>query len=91
MNLFGIPIISHPLATMLVPNRRHKRRRWMSESYHRRIQKKWRKRFGTHEEACAFFMSPRAAGLIEMGQDVIYMHPKGIAILTGSSDIEERK
>lgn len=28
------------------PARRHKKRRGMSEAYHRRIQKKWNKRFG---------------------------------------------
>ena len=62
MSLYGIKVVESPLAVMQVPNRQHKRKRWMSNAYHARIQKKWRKRFGTHEEPCMIFMSPRAAG-----------------------------
>jgi hypothetical protein len=63
MSLFGLKVVESPLAYLLVPNRKHKRRRWMSDKYHQRIQKKWTKRFGTHQEPCAIFMSPRAVGL----------------------------
>jgi hypothetical protein len=81
VNLFGIPVVAHPLVplSMTVPNRKHRRRPWMSEQYHRRVQKKWNKRFGTHEENCAIFVSPGAAGLF--GPDTYYMNPKGIAVL----------
>ncbi len=34
------------LAGMTMPRRIHKKRRGQSEAYHRRIQKKWTKRFG---------------------------------------------
>lgn len=40
----GMRVIESPLARM--PARVHKKRRWMSEAYHSRIQKKWNKRFG---------------------------------------------
>lgn len=79
MNLFGINVTVHPLATMTEPNRKHKRRRWMSESYHRRIQKKWDKRFGTHQEPCAFFISPGAVGM--SGRDTLYVHPERMAVI----------
>ena len=76
---FGISIIEHPLATMTFPNREHRRRRWMSDGYHRRIQKKWNKRFGTHQEPCAIFMSPGAVGL--PGRDSLIIHPERIAMI----------
>jgi hypothetical protein len=46
--LFGMQVmVSKALEGMRWPVRVHRKRRWMSESYHRRIQKKWNKRFGT--------------------------------------------
>jgi hypothetical protein len=43
----GMRVQAHPLlADFNLPMRRHRKRRWMSEAYHRRIQKKWTKRFG---------------------------------------------
>jgi hypothetical protein len=83
MSLFGMKVIESPFAYMQVPNRQHKKRRWMSDAYHRRIQKKWRKRFGTHQEPCAIFMSPRAVGL--PWQDMVALPPGHLAILRGFS------
>ena len=48
----GIRLMESPLATE--PSRAHKKRRWMSVAYHRRIQKKWNKRFGF--KPSAFFV-----------------------------------
>ena len=56
MQFTGMRVIESPLARM--PAKVHKRRRWMSEAYHRRIQKKWNKRFG-HVPA-AFLMQSDA-------------------------------
>lgn len=81
MNLFGIEVIEHPLAVMRVPIRKHKRRAWMSDSYHRRVQKKWTKRWGTREEPCALFISPSAVGL--PWRDALMLHPKAFALLRG--------
>lgn len=44
MRFMGMRVIESPYARM--PAKAHKRRRGMSEAYHRRIQKKWNKRFG---------------------------------------------
>lgn len=46
--LHGIQVrVSQALEGLRMPVRQHKRRRWMSDAYHQRIQKKWNKRFGT--------------------------------------------
>lgn len=60
MNTFaGLPVrvFEHPLCNRIVPNKVHKRRRGQSAAYHRRVQKKWNKRYGTHEEQVAFFIN----------------------------------
>lgn len=44
MRFMGMRVIESPHARM--PAKVHKRRGGMSEAYHRRIQKKWNKRFG---------------------------------------------
>ena len=44
LRLLGMKVIESPYARL--PTKKHKKRKWMSESYHRRIQKKWNKRFG---------------------------------------------
>jgi hypothetical protein len=51
----GMRVFESPLARM--PARVHKRRRGMSEAYHRRVQKKWNKRFGY--VPAAFFVDSR--------------------------------
>lgn len=81
MSLFGLKIIESPLAQMPEPNRVHKRRRGMSERYHRRIQKKWNKRFGVRMVPCAIFMSPGAVGLDFLGGDKLVIHPERIGLI----------
>ena len=44
-SLFGLKVITSNLLNNM-PGRVHKKRKWMSWAYHRRIQKKWNKRFG---------------------------------------------
>ena len=43
----------------------------MSEQYHQRVQKKWRKRFGTKE----------APGAYELAGGVLVMHPDLVEML----------
>lgn len=50
----GIPVIVSIGATEKVQARTHTRKRWMKDSYHRRIQKKWLKRFGYFDKPAAF-------------------------------------
>ena len=46
-HLHGIQVrFSKALEGLTMPVRRHRKRRWMSDAYHRRIQKKWTKRWG---------------------------------------------
>lgn len=82
MNFLGVNIAINKFAcTIDVPNREHKRGHWdWSGNYHRRVQKKWNKRFGTHREeravrigntifmsqkACDAFAEQAKTGLIE--------------------------
>lgn len=51
MHVFQTPMATEPTDR---PVRPHKKTRSMSEAYHRRIQKKWVKRFGYEREPCIF-------------------------------------
>lgn len=62
--LGGVRVYSSPLAMTAVPRRKHIKSRSMSESYHRRIQKKWNKRYGLDYEPCAY-----------MTADAVFVHP----------------
>lgn len=55
-----------------VPRKKHKVKKWMRESYHKRIQKKWNKRYG--------FKYPEA---IEQGK-VIYDTVNNIAFVSAA-------
>ena len=66
-NPFGaIRFKESPLATRTVPKRKHKKRRGQTAAYHRRIQKKWTKRFGMTVEQCAFFLDGGQFGMGSM-------------------------
>ena len=45
--LSGMRVYRSHLALVCEPNKLHIKKDWMSESYHKRVQKKWSKRFGT--------------------------------------------
>ncbi|WP_042299011.1 hypothetical protein [Paraburkholderia kururiensis] len=63
---FGIPIFENRCvaADFARPARVHKRRRWMSDAYHRRVQKKWTKRFGYQpDETVVYLVNPPALGI----------------------------
>lgn len=62
----GIRIVSSPYAVSITQVRNHKRRRSQSKKYHLRIQKKWRKRWGTKEEPAAYFLSGDILGHINV-------------------------
>ena len=50
-------ITQSPLACTVKPNRSHKHRWRQSVAYHRRIQKKWTKRFGTTTVPAAYMIN----------------------------------
>lgn len=80
MNLFGhIKVFSSPLCELTVPVRKHRKGRCQSDAYHKRVQKKWLKRFGTKQEKVAIMFDPSAVGL--MGSPSIAMHPEHYAII----------
>jgi hypothetical protein len=56
------------------PARPHKRPRWMSAAYHRRVQKKWLKRWGYRQEPCAYKIDPRAPA--QLGEPYLVTHPR---------------
>lgn len=83
-SLFGIPVrvIDSDLCKRVVPVKQHRKRRNQSASYHRRIQKKWTKRYGTRVEHVAYFVSPSAAGLLGMA-DFLAVSPRSFGVLRG--------
>lgn len=59
----GLRLVEHPMAVRSVPVRVHKKRRNQTEAYHRRIQKKWTKRFGMKDVPCAYQINGGRFGL----------------------------
>lgn len=61
----GIPVIEVPdkLLERQAPVRTHKHRRNQTAAYHRRVQKKWTKRWGTKTVRSMYLMNPSALGL----------------------------
>lgn len=45
-----------PLAMRPEPVKKHKHRHAQTETYHKRIQKKWTKRYGTKQVPCAYMI-----------------------------------
>lgn len=63
-NPFGaLRIVESPMAVQSVPKRAHKKRRNQTEAYHRRIQKKWTKRWGMKQVPCAYQIDGGRYGL----------------------------
>lgn len=80
----GIDVVESPyVGTQHVPIRVHKKRRNQTEAYHRRIQKKWRKRFGTKEVPCMYLMNTGALSFDRSrpGREVLVVNPKHAAML----------
>jgi len=50
--VYGINIFNSPLVEEFInnPTKEHNKKKWMSEFYHKRIQKKWNKRFGFRKD-----------------------------------------
>lgn len=59
------------------PIREHKHKRWMSDNYHKRIQKKWNKRFGFKKER--YF-------LISKDHNAVFASPANIELLKKAMD-----
>lgn len=72
--LYGMKVISSIHVGALEPKRKHAKKDDQSESYHRRVQKKWTKRFGQ-------ILVP---GMYRMG-DTIIAHPEIIKKLKAAT------
>lgn len=79
----GISVISNIncLVTSDRPNRKHKKKRWMSDTYHSRIQKKWNKRFG-------FEMDP---AMYRIGNNTIAAYPSMVDQLRQLGNAREHR
>jgi hypothetical protein len=80
-DVLGMRVYESPFAVTREPARNHKRTRHQTAAYHRRIQKKWLKRFGTIETPAVLMIDPSAAGLYEMGGQRYVAHPKLMAAM----------
>jgi len=79
-SLFGLPVYISPTPLVRqVPIRTHKKRRNQSVAYHKRVQKKWTKRWGTTPESYVLMMNPREVGL--SGPSFMVLDPKQFAML----------
>lgn len=70
----GIRVVESPLATTEEPKKRHVKMRTQSENYHRRVQKKWNKRFGMERVPGCYMMDMAWLGM-GMGK-VLVAHPE---------------
>lgn len=83
-NPFGaLRIVESPMAVQSVPKRSHKKRRNQTEAYHRRIQKKWTKRWGTKEVPCAYQINGRQFGM----DNLLVVPPGTLQRLHGQRDV----
>jgi hypothetical protein len=73
----GIRVFESELATAPEPVRKHRRTKRQSAQYHRRVQKKWAKRFGTVRKPAAFFVD---GGRYGVGSGFV-LHPEHAALL----------
>lgn len=65
-------------ATRTEPARMHKKRRNQSSAYHRRVQKKWVKRWGTKQVPCAYLIDN---GVLGLPGSTLVAHPQYVAEL----------
>ena len=71
----GIRLFESPHAVDRKPARQHEKKRWMTDAYHSRIQKKWNKRYGYILKPACYVVSNRV--LVGMGGDgkTMIAHP----------------
>lgn len=74
LRVLSMPVHESLMAVSVRPVRVHKKRRNQSDAYHRRVQKKWTKRFGMTKVPAAYCMD---AGLVGVGHGkVLVCHPQ---------------
>jgi hypothetical protein len=76
--LFGMRIVPNELCVSMRPVKVHKKRRNQRDAYHRRVQKKWVKRFGQESSPCAY----------KLADGTIVAHPSIVAKLRAAARSE---
>lgn len=80
-----------PHCTTRGPAQRHRKRRNQSAAYHRRIQKKWTKRYGTKDVPSAYIIDTSLISLSGRGEKVLVIHPSLMSALrAGTLNLNER-
>jgi hypothetical protein len=64
-SLYGMRVRQSIHAVAIDQWRKHEKKSWHSESYHKRIMKKWRKRFGVRH----------VPAMYQLGADTLVIHP----------------
>lgn len=82
----AINLIESEYAVTTAPAVVHKKRRGQSDAYHRRVQKKWNKRYGTTMKPAAYVIDGSAVGFLfgrrnAMFPAFIVAHPELAAVL----------
>lgn len=67
-----------------MPVKKHKKTRHQSESYHRRVQKKWTKQYGTKTERYAIMVNGSPFDLLgAMRGPTMFIDPRDLVLLEG--------
>ncbi len=78
MHWEGMAVHESIYAETFAPNRVHVHKDDQRLSYHKRIQKKWNKRFGQHS----------VPGMYKIGNDILVAHPEIIKKLRAASTLQ---
>jgi len=70
--LFGMDVRESLHAVTAEQLRKHEKKPGQSESYHKRINKKWRKRFGMTQIPCMYKIGAQYTGT---GREALVVHP----------------
>ncbi len=73
LTYMGMPVLVSPQATKTEPVRPHIKGKH-SPTYHRRISKKWLKRFGTKQVPCLYMVASHQVGVLS-SPDTVVVHP----------------
>jgi len=97
-SLSGVKVVESTFCLDRKPIRKHIKKSWMRETYHKRIQKKWDKRFGYVETPAVFMIQApnysMCRGLNEVslgGEQILSIHPELTAKVKESMETVNKK
>lgn len=71
VDIYGMEVRESRFAVTREPARKHEKKAGQSDNYHRRITKKWLKRFGQRAVPCMYRLGPQITG-----REVLLIHPE---------------